>query len=237
MKPLPVQKKIQRLPHVDRARALHAAGHLVTGQFGKNQGLVAERLGQQDRRGKAVGLLRGQTVTDRDDVLGADTERHRPAGLQAIESGRIEVDRLARGDFDRRHPATMEELMRKRRAEAAAAYEACWDGGKGSHHPDFDPAALAEAEAGGGVPGGGPPPARRASRPTEELYNAIVSDDVAAVYAALEAGADAGWEFGSAYRTAEGYTPLMVAAHRCVCFCVCVCGWWWWLWWWWGGLN
>ncbi len=114
--------------------------------------------------------------------------------------------------------------MRKRRAEAAAAYEACWDGGKGSHHPDFDPAALAEAEAGGGVPGGGPPPARRASRPTEELYNAIVSDDVAAVYAALEAGADAGWEFGSAYRTAEGYTPLMVAAHRCVCF-LCVCVW------------
>ena len=95
--------------------------------------------------------------------------------------------------------------MRKRRAEAAAAYEACWDGGQGSHHPDFDPAALLA---------GGTKPAPRASRPTEELYNAIVADDVTAVYAALEAGADAGWEFGKAYRTVEGYTPLMVAAHR-----------------------
>lgn len=108
--------------------------------------------------------------------------------------------------------------MRKRRAEADAAYEACWDGGRGSHHPDFDPWAV--------VPAAPPPtknassssastiPAPRADRPTEQLYAAIVADDVAAVYAALEAGADPGFEFGVAYRCPEGYTPLMVAAHR-----------------------
>ena len=67
--------------------------------------------------------------------------------------------------------------MKKRAAEAAAAYEAAWDSGAGSHHPDFDPDAAAA---------GSP----RATRPTEELYNAIVADDVDAVYAALEAGAD-----------------------------------------------
>ena len=101
--------------------------------------------------------------------------------------------------------------MRKRRAEAAAAYEACWDGGKGSHHPDFDPSALL---AGGASSAASSPPPRRASRATEELYNAIVADDVGAAYAALEAGAEPGFEFGRAYRTAEGYTPLMAAAHR-----------------------
>ena len=92
--------------------------------------------------------------------------------------------------------------MRKRLAEEAAAYEASWAGGAGSHHPDFDPDAAAA-----GAP--------RASRATEELYNAVVADDVSTAYAKLEAGADANWEFGVAYKCQEGYTPLMVAAHRC----------------------
>lgn len=91
--------------------------------------------------------------------------------------------------------------MKKRAAEAAAAYDAAWDGGRGSHHPDFDPDTVSA-----GAP--------RATRATEELYNAIVSDDVDAVYAALDAGADPGFEFGAAYRSPEGYTPLMAAAHR-----------------------
>jgi len=98
-------------------------------------------------------------------------------------------------------PPPMDDIMKKRAAEAAAAYEATWDSGAGSHHPDFDPDAAAA---------GSP----RATRPTEELYNAIVADDVDAVYAALEAGADPGFEFGGAYRSPEGYTPLMAAAHR-----------------------
>lgn len=34
--------------------------------------------------------------------------------------------------------------MRKRQKEAEEAYEAMWNGGKGSHHPDFDPEAVGE---------------------------------------------------------------------------------------------
>lgn len=34
--------------------------------------------------------------------------------------------------------------MRKRREEAEKAYEAQWDGGKGSHHPDYDPSTFGE---------------------------------------------------------------------------------------------
>ena len=62
--------------------------------------------------------------------------------------------------------------MRKRQKEAAAAYEAMWDEGRGSHHPDFDPEALPASpdEAFG-----------KASRSTEELYIAIVKNDVAKV--------------------------------------------------------
>ncbi len=33
----------------------------------------------------------------------------------------------------------MEDIMRKRREQAANEYEAMWDGGRGSHHQDFDP--------------------------------------------------------------------------------------------------
>jgi hypothetical protein len=35
--------------------------------------------------------------------------------------------------------STMEDVMRRRQKEAAEAYEAMWDGGRGSHHPDYDP--------------------------------------------------------------------------------------------------
>ncbi|KAF8060565.1 mettl3 [Scenedesmus sp. PABB004] len=99
--------------------------------------------------------------------------------------------------------STMEDLMRRRLEEKQAAYDAQWDGGRGSHHPDYDPAA----------------PGVKASRATEELYNAIVANDLAEarttrVYAKIEAGADVNFVFGPAYACPEGYTPLMVAAHR-----------------------
>ena len=91
--------------------------------------------------------------------------------------------------------------MRKRQKEADDAYEAQWDGGRGSHHPDYDPTA-----SGDGV--------SKASRETEELYNAIVKNDVKKVYKKIEEGANVNFVFGRAYRCPEGYTPLMVAAHR-----------------------
>lgn len=34
--------------------------------------------------------------------------------------------------------------MRKRQAEVERTYEAQWDGGRGSHHPDFDPDATGD---------------------------------------------------------------------------------------------
>jgi hypothetical protein len=54
----------------------------------------------------------------------------------------------------------------------------------------------------------------QASRPTEELYNAIVKNDLSAVYEKIEDGADVNFVFGAAYNSPEGYTPLMVACHR-----------------------
>lgn len=117
--------------------------------------------------------------------------------------------------------------MRKRIAEAAAAYDACWDSGKGSHHPDYDPASererereLEEGERGGlfcsSSSSSSPSKSlwKRADRVTEELYAAIVADDVPAVYRKLEQGADPNFEFGLAYKSREGYSHLMVAAHR-----------------------
>jgi hypothetical protein len=97
--------------------------------------------------------------------------------------------------------STMEEIMRKRRQEAQDAYEAQWQDGRGSHHPDFDPLALG-------------PAAVKASRATEELYGAIVANDVSRVYDKIEEGADVDFVFGEAYSCPEGYTPLMVACHR-----------------------
>ena len=51
--------------------------------------------------------------------------------------------------------------MKKRQAAIDEAYEAQWDGGKGSHHPDYNPYAQGEN-------------VKRASRETEELLNAII---------------------------------------------------------------
>ena len=91
--------------------------------------------------------------------------------------------------------------MRKRQKEADDAYEAQWNGGKGSHHPDYDPSVSGEGVV-------------KATRATEELYNAIVKDDVKQVYQKIETGVDVNFVFGRAYKCPEGYTPLMVACHR-----------------------
>ena len=61
----------------------------------------------------------------------------------------------------------MEEIMRKRQKERDDAYEAQWDGGRGSHHPDYDPYAVGED-------------VHKASRETEELYAAVVKNDIKA---------------------------------------------------------
>lgn len=51
--------------------------------------------------------------------------------------------------------------MKKRQKEVERVYEEQWDGGRGSHHPDFDPEASGDDVV-------------KASRETEELYNALV---------------------------------------------------------------
>ena len=48
----------------------------------------------------------------------------------------------------------------------------------------------------------------------QELYNAIVKNDIKLVYKKIEEGADVNFVFGRAYRCPDGYTPLMVASHR-----------------------
>ena len=59
--------------------------------------------------------------------------------------------------------------MAKRAKEAQERYDAMWADGRGSHHPDYDPeAAVLEDFA-------------KASRETEEMYNAIVANDVVKV--------------------------------------------------------
>lgn len=60
--------------------------------------------------------------------------------------------------------------MQRRQKEATEAYEAQWAGGKGSFHPDYDPEAAMSSEE-----------FQKATRETEELYNAIVKNDVAQV--------------------------------------------------------
>lgn len=89
--------------------------------------------------------------------------------------------------------------MAKRIAAYKEETEAMWDGGKGSLHPDFDP----EIEDG-----------EKASRETEELVMAITKNDINKVYTYIEEGADVNFVFGDCYSAPEGYTPLMVAAHR-----------------------
>ena len=108
--------------------------------------------------------------------------------------------------------------MRKRIAEAAALYDSCWDSGKGSHHPDYDPSSererKLEEEKGIDASKTSNSKWRRADRATEELYAAIVADDLPTVYRKLEEGADPNFEFGLSYKSKEGYSLLMVAAHR-----------------------
>ena len=82
----------------------------------------------------------------------------------------------------------MEEIMKKRQKEADDAYEAQWDGGRGAHHPDYDPEAT-----GDGIVKG--------NRATEELYNAIVKNDVRKVYEKIDEGADVAFVFGRAYQS------------------------------------
>lgn len=38
--------------------------------------------------------------------------------------------------------STMETLMQKRLKEKQDAYDAQWDNGNGSHHPEYDPTAA-----------------------------------------------------------------------------------------------
>lgn len=91
--------------------------------------------------------------------------------------------------------------MNKRQKAIDEAYEEQWDGGKGSHHPDYDPECPVDV-------------ARKATRETEELLNAIVKNDLKLIYKKIEEGADVNFVFGRAYGCPEGYTPLMAAAHR-----------------------
>jgi hypothetical protein len=82
----------------------------------------------------------------------------------------------------------MEEIMKKRQKEADDAYEAQWDGGRGAHHPDYDPEAIGDGIV-------------KANRATEELYNAIVKNDVRKVYEKIDEGADVAFVFGKAYQS------------------------------------
>jgi hypothetical protein len=91
--------------------------------------------------------------------------------------------------------------MRKRLEQRQADYDAQWADGAGSHHPDYDPTAVGDAVV-------------KASRATEELYLAVVANDLPTLYDKIEEGADVNFVFGRAYSSAEGYTPLMAAAHR-----------------------
>eukprot|EP00803_Ostreobium_quekettii_P002916 evm.model.scf_401.12 EVM.evm.TU.scf_401.12 scf_401:84216-85249(-) len=59
----------------------------------------------------------------------------------------------------------MEAIMKKRQAEHDEAYERQWNNGLGSHHADYDPEATGEGVV-------------KADRATEELYVAIVKNDI-----------------------------------------------------------
>lgn len=63
------------------------------------------------------------------------------------------------------------------------------------------------------------PPQHTLPPPLQELYNAIVKNDIKLAYKKIEEGADVNFVFGRAYKCPEGYTPLMVAAHRSRCVC------------------
>lgn len=61
--------------------------------------------------------------------------------------------------------------MKKRQAAIDESYEAQWDGGRGSHHPDYDPTADGSD-------------VKKASRETEELLMAIIKVRSEALFAA-----------------------------------------------------
>lgn len=82
----------------------------------------------------------------------------------------------------------------KRQRALEAEYEAQWDNGKGSHHPDYDPTVTGDDVV-------------KASRETEELLNAIIKNDIKLVYKKIEEGADVNFVFGRAYKCEQGYTP------------------------------
>jgi hypothetical protein len=83
--------------------------------------------------------------------------------------------------------AQIENIMKKRQKELDDQYESQWNNGYGAHHPDYDPEASGDDVV-------------KASRETEELYNAIVANDVKLVYKKIEEGADVNFVFGRAYK-------------------------------------
>ncbi len=95
----------------------------------------------------------------------------------------------------------MDEIMKKRQKEADDAYEAQWDGGRGSHHPDYDPEAVGNDVT-------------KANRATEELYNAIVKNDVRKVYEKIDEGADVNFVFSRAYQSPGADPPPLLSGTR-----------------------
>lgn len=113
--------------------------------------------------------------------------------------------------------------MKKRQAAIDESYEAQWDGGRGSHHPDYDPTADGSDVV-------------KATRETEELLMAIIKvrgeaplrargvrcetkcppparwprptqNDIRLVYKKIEEGADVNFVFGKAYGACSATSP------------------------------
>ena len=76
-----------------------------------------------------------------------------------------------------------------------------WDGGKGSHHPDYDPSATGDDVV-------------KASRESEEMLNAIIKNDIKLVYKKIEEGADVNFVFGRAYSCNEGKCNDNMVMHQ-----------------------
>ena len=76
---------------------------------------------------------------------------------------------------------------RRRNASCAWQHSVFVSQIRGSHHPDYDPDVVGDKVV-------------KANRPTEELYNAIVKNDVRKVYAKIDEGADVNFVFGRAYQ-------------------------------------
>ncbi len=95
--------------------------------------------------------------------------------------------------------------MKKRQAAVDEAYEKQWDGGRGAHHPDYDPEAVGDNVVKG-------------NRATEELYLAIVKNDVRKVYEKIDEGADVNFVYGQAYqsRGAQMKAPQWIVRSQLV---------------------